>query len=251
MPIHLLPVLCAFVYSHGFLYAPGPLSDSQANPSVRDYAAVSYAIDELRNPVATQNGDAFVSKASCRYTFRGKRVPIQLSNGADFAVTMAFSVGAQHIGPCIVQIMEDGNPASAVTISPRESCARPPLAQFDTVKESAASQCPGKIPKGLVTDDMCLHEWRFKLSNVDKIKCKNCVLRWAWSAEHMMPAREEFESCVDVEIGQPAPVVRDLELSDIQGTTIQDCNSITESNSVIVETDCRNLFLKYQNEDCY
>jgi hypothetical protein len=72
---------------------------------------------------------------------------------------------------------------------------------------------------------------------VDKFKCKNCVLRWAWSAEHMMPAREEFESCVDVEIGQPAPVVRDLELSDIQGTTMQDCNGSTHSSCTALQKD--------------
>ena len=203
-------LLLSSVNAHGFMMHPGPISDAMTQPGVRDYGLISVHIDGLRNPVATTQAAAFSDNSKlCRNTGPGRKTAITLTNGQPFTITQALSIGAQHIGPCRIQIMQQGDPSSAVEIasaSANGGCARPPLAQFDTDKSppSAAQQCPGKVPPGLVTDDMCMHEWTFTVRNADKIKCTDCVMRWQWAGEHLMPNREEFESCADVEISNVA-----------------------------------------------
>ena len=38
---------------------------------------------------------------------------------------------------------------------------------------------------------MCLHQWTFKPTNVDKITCSDCILRWTWDALHLGPSNPE------------------------------------------------------------
>ncbi|KAI8907982.1 hypothetical protein EDD86DRAFT_247936 [Gorgonomyces haynaldii] len=193
------------VLSHGFILdvVPGQqLLSQKLQPAVYNYAAISSNIDSLRSPVSGSN--------LCRSANPGPRR--QLNLGGDVTISHAFSVGAQHIGPCKVEIMQRGNLQTAVTIAEGE-CARAPdaggnIAQTNTDKSGGASQqCPGKQPPGLVTDDMCINDWTFKPQNTDQIKCTDCVLRWTWKGEHISKSNPElYENCIDVSLnGQSTP----------------------------------------------
>ncbi|KAL2911319.1 hypothetical protein HK105_209208 [Polyrhizophydium stewartii] len=194
-----LAFACAPAAAHGMLVHPGPLAAARSAPAVRSYALIDHEIDSLRSPLA--------GASLCRGAPRGAVTPITLANGSPFTVTMAFSIGAQHIGPCAVEILDanDRTGASAVTITsvagPR-GCAVAPIAAFETDKLSpAASQCPGRLPPKLVTNDMCMFEWTFTVTNADKIKCTDCVLRWTWAGEHISTTNpEKYENCADVRV---------------------------------------------------
>jgi hypothetical protein len=133
------------VLGHGFLYFPGA-ADSSVRGAIRNYNAIDHNIDSLRNPLQ--------GASLCRGAASGPKTPISLSADKDFTVTMAFSVGAQHIGPCSVEILDAKNPsAPGIQIGSVNGCATRPIAAFETDKSGPASrQCPGKLPSGLVTD---------------------------------------------------------------------------------------------------
>lgn len=136
------------VASHGFLYHPGP--SPAGKPAVRNYAVIDHQIDELRNPLS--------SPSLCRGAAPGPVTPIRLANGKDFTITLAFSNGAQHIGPCSVQILDAKNPQAAgveiVSVKGPNGCAKKPVANFETLDKSlpASQQCPNAIPSGLITN---------------------------------------------------------------------------------------------------
>ncbi|KAJ3034146.1 hypothetical protein HDV00_005403 [Rhizophlyctis rosea] len=185
--------LASTVSAHGFLYGAGSLS-SDTKGTVRDIAKISYQIDDLRNPTTSGN--------FCRGAAKGAVTPISLKNGQDFTVTIAFSNGAQHVGDCWVYIVDANDQSKSTQIAGPVQCAIAPTAQTTTSKGSgASSQCPGDLPNGLVTNDMCLNKWTFKVQNADKITCKDCVLRWVWHATHNSVTNPEvYENCADVTV---------------------------------------------------
>lgn len=189
----LAATLTSTVSAHGFLYGPGSLSSGQEG-TVRDIGKINYEIDSLRNP---NSGGNF-----CRGAGKGAVTPISLSSGQDFTVTLALSNGAQHVGDCWVEIVDANDTSKKVQIAGPVQCALPPVAQGDTNKGSGADQqCGGKLPKNLVTNDMCLNTWTFKPQNVDQIKCKDCILRWTWHATHISTSNpEKYENCADVTV---------------------------------------------------
>ncbi|KAI8589775.1 hypothetical protein BDZ88DRAFT_128714 [Geranomyces variabilis] len=194
-------LLASSVSAHGFLSGIGKLSSSERG-QVRDYNKINVQIDDLRNPL---EGNTQL----CRGAAKGPVVPLTLTEGGELTLTQAFSLGAQHIGPCAVEIVDAKNPNNKVTlvsVTGANGCARPPIAQFDTDKASAATnQCHGKIPAGLVTNDMCLHYWTFKTQNVNKITCTDCILRWTWAGEHISKTNPElYENCIDVRVTKGA-----------------------------------------------
>ena len=133
------------VLGHGFLYFPGA-ADSSTRGAIRNFNAIDNNIDSLRNPMS--------GGSLCRGASPGPKTAISLSGDKDFTITMAFSIGAQHIGPCSVEILDAKNPsAPGVRIASVNGCATRPIAAFETDKSGPASkQCPGKLPSGLVTD---------------------------------------------------------------------------------------------------
>ncbi|KAJ3267758.1 hypothetical protein HK104_005639, partial [Borealophlyctis nickersoniae] len=167
VPILAAASFAAHVSAHGFLCSPIEV-DSNTPCTVRDIQKINNGIDNLRNPTTA---------GTCRgVTTPGKVTPVTLTNGESHTITIALSDGAQHIGPCWVEIL-DKNLGNAVRITDDAECARPPQAQRDTVKTAPASdQCPGYIPFGLVTNDMCLNTWTFTVKNVEQITCTDCVM---------------------------------------------------------------------------
>ncbi|KNC98813.1 uncharacterized protein SPPG_05790 [Spizellomyces punctatus DAOM BR117] len=188
------------VAGHGFLVGPGVIGAGERG-TVRNYGAINIDIDSLRSP--TPGNSTF-----CRNAPPGPIVPITLTNGEPFTVTLAMSTGAAHIGPCSIEIIDPANPAPGtgaviVNLWQAQGCAVPPINQHSTgdVKAAASSACPGDIPAGLITDDMCLSTWTFTVENADKITCKRCILRWYWEGWHLgVTNPEHYENCVDVEV---------------------------------------------------
>ncbi|KAI8907981.1 hypothetical protein EDD86DRAFT_247935 [Gorgonomyces haynaldii] len=191
----LVSIFVSSVSAHGFMVDIQPIRDI-SQPAVYNYDAISNNIDSLRSP--SGNGPL------CRGQRGTKSRNLNLVNGQPMTVTSAFSIGAQHIGPCQIEIMQRNKPSTAVVIA-QGDCARPPaeggkLAQTSTYKTSGAdAQCPGRIPPNLVTNDMCLNEWTFEVQNADRVRCTDCVLRWTWTAQHISVYEPEFyENCLDV-----------------------------------------------------
>ncbi|KAJ3013730.1 hypothetical protein HKX48_005541 [Thoreauomyces humboldtii] len=190
--------LISTVSAHGFLMGIGKL-DANTRGSVRDYAKINIAIDDLRSPLV--DGEAF-----CRGAAKSANpVALTLTEGGSLTITQAFSLGAQHIGPCAVEIVDADNTANIVTLTEADGlrgCAVTPIAQFETDKNSAATaQCNGLIPSGLITNDMCMQYWTFTTNNVDQITCTNCILRWTWEGEHISVTNpEKYENCIDVKL---------------------------------------------------
>jgi hypothetical protein len=138
-----------YVSAHGMLFYAGPMPSHDTKGAIRDYHLVDHQIDSLRNPLEYPS--------VCRGASPRPPIPIHLSDGQDFEVTLAFSVGAQHIGPCAVEILDADNlskPGVLIASAPSDAgCAIRPIAQFNTDKGSpATNQCPGKVPAGLVTN---------------------------------------------------------------------------------------------------
>ncbi|TPX70361.1 hypothetical protein SpCBS45565_g01773 [Spizellomyces sp. 'palustris'] len=188
------------VAGHGFLVGPGVIGAGERG-TVRNYDAINIDIDSLRSP--TPGNSTF-----CRNAPPGPVVPITLTNGEPFTVTLAMSTGAAHIGPCSIEIIDPASPAPGtgaviVNLWQAQGCAVPPINQHSTGddKAIASSACPGDIPAGLVTNDMCLSTWTFTVENADKITCTRCILRWYWEGWHLGIANaEHYENCVDVEV---------------------------------------------------
>src|SRR5690348_6243552 len=87
--------LASSVSAHGFLVGIGKLGPNDQG-QVRNINKINVEIDSLRNPLS---GNAF-----CRNAPRSNPVDLELTNGGTLILTQAFSVGAQHIGPCAVEI---------------------------------------------------------------------------------------------------------------------------------------------------
>ncbi|KAJ3291828.1 hypothetical protein HDU76_007222, partial [Blyttiomyces sp. JEL0837] len=197
----LLSALPLKVYTHGTLISPNGLG-SPGMYMVRNYDKIATNIDALRSSLISNTGlnvcrNAPVSSQRANVVFG--------PSGSTHTITMAFSVGAMHVGPCSVEIIDPatGIHTEITSIAGPQGCARPgPSVQpnIDTDKSAPASvQCPGRIPQGLRTDDMCMYTWTFVLKNVEKIACKKCVLRWMWEATHLSPS-EFFETCSDINL---------------------------------------------------
>ena len=145
----LLLGIAGSVNAHGMLFYAGPMPSPDTRGAIRDYDLVDHQIDSLRNPL--------LSPSVCRGASPRPPIMIQLSDKQDFQVTLALSIGAQHIGPCAVEILDADDlskPGVLIASAPSGAgCAVQPIAQFNTDKASpASSQCPGKVPSGLVTD---------------------------------------------------------------------------------------------------
>lgn len=130
------------------------------------------------------------------------KVPIApLVNGQQMTVTLAFSLGAQHPGPCYIYMLDSRDlSAPGVQIGYQMDCARVGTTVYDTKGGSGTGTCPGKCIPDSRTNDMCLHDWTFTVTNADKVACgDNCVMRWYWEGTHRSPP-EQFENCADVSI---------------------------------------------------
>jgi len=161
----------------------------------RGIQKIATSIDDLRNPNTGGN--------LCRG--EGRVVPVDMNINVDtlvHKVSLALSISAQHIGVCKLEVFDnDVGISSSVNIATGNNCAR--SGEIFDEKLSASSVCPSDIPMGLVTNDMCLHEWTFNLDKgaLDELynSCKNCVLRWTWVSTHVEPF-EYFETCIDVNL---------------------------------------------------
>ena len=190
----LASLLINLVSSHGFLFNPNGLNVG----AIRGISQISTAIDNLRNPIAQLK-----QSAPCRNQVEKSDItPLVLKNGASHTISFAISINAQHIGPCNVEILDSRNlNLPGVFIADEAECARLPIAEKIYPSGTASAVCPNAIPKGLVTNDMCLLKWTFTVINADKIKCgEHCVMRWSFNAVHLLPDVEEFMNCADVSV---------------------------------------------------
>jgi hypothetical protein len=166
----------AFVNGHGFMLSP----DNKNIGAVRDISKINYQIDSLRNPTTID----------CTTLPKSSPISISLVKNKKYTVTLAISIGAQHIGPCELHII-DPDTGNDVIIAQKDNCVSSGTI-FDSVSDTGC-----EIPGGLVTNDMCVVKWRFCPSNLNKITCTECIMKWVWTAKHMEPY-EHFETCADV-----------------------------------------------------
>lgn len=96
------------VAAHGFLSGIGKLSPSDVG-QVRNYNLIDHQIDDLRSPLSGNS-------AFCRGAPRAKPVALSLTEGGSLTVTQAFSLGAQHIGPCALEIVDANDHSKSVRL---------------------------------------------------------------------------------------------------------------------------------------
>ena len=171
------------------------MDDAKRLHQVRNYDAIGISIDSIRNPI--DPGDF------CRGAPPGPLTEISLSNGELFTVTQAFINNAQHPGPCRIEIINPDDFNDIVVIGNVENCARNFAENVNTDFKGSVSDsiCPDKIPTGLITNDMCMHELKLEVKNVENIKCENCIMRWFWEAGHITP-HDFYQTCADVVVNK-------------------------------------------------
>ncbi|KAJ3216388.1 hypothetical protein HDU67_009523 [Dinochytrium kinnereticum] len=165
-------LLAAGANAHGMLVSPNGFGASGMG-SVRDYYKVSASINDLRNP----NGQL------CRGTGRGQATYVNMpSNGGYHSVTVSYSIGAQHIGDCGIEIFDADSPYDRVLVGyapgpqgcavPRGNAVTP---YFNTGSyPEASSQCRGYVTPGTEhLNDMCSFQWTFQVQRMDQYE--NCV----------------------------------------------------------------------------
>ncbi len=178
--ICVLASLPASVNAHGFMASPRP----------RGYNEISYAIDNLRNPTSTGN--------FCRgKSPDGAVTTINLSDNGNLAIKLALSIGAEHVGPCSLELWNSAGTKKVTLAENVPNCASDQ--GFKQKSPGASQQCPGLLPSGLVTDDMCLKDWNVNLPDLSGLDFDTGFLRWIWFGQHVSPA-EYYENCADVNI---------------------------------------------------
>ncbi|KAI8849606.1 hypothetical protein BC829DRAFT_391198 [Chytridium lagenaria] len=193
-----LPRTFLLVSAHGFFYSPNGNGEPGAG-STRSYNSISLNIDTLRSP---SNG-----LPMCRgHEASSELVPVSFGpSGSTHTVTLAYSIGAQHPGPCSIEIVDPatGVAVNVASVDGPQGCARPPTAfgAADTNKlRTASEQCGvNGLPRQLRTDDMCLFYWTFRLQNVERISCSRCIMRWTWVGTHAAEP-ELYENCIDINL---------------------------------------------------
>ncbi|KAJ3099532.1 hypothetical protein HDU97_002975 [Phlyctochytrium planicorne] len=193
------------VQGHGMIVSPNGFGDSGYG-SVREWYKVGYSINDLRNPT--------YSGSICRGTGRGNdaaNVYMQ-GNGGYHSVTLAFSIGAQHIGECGIEIFDADNPYDRVLVGYAggyEGCAVAHNSNGNEVTPyistdkypSASAQCRGYVTPGTEgINDMCTFQWTFRLQRMDQVRCRKCVMRWFWKATHNAPNYEFYDNCIDINL---------------------------------------------------
>ncbi|KAJ3085425.1 hypothetical protein HK102_014173, partial [Quaeritorhiza haematococci] len=169
------------VSAHGFLL----------DPETINFSEISFKIDDLRNPVGIGSfGSQFCRDKSIS---AGKLTEITLRKGETFNVKLAMSVGAEHVGPCFLDVLlgADGK-GDVIEIAKADNCA----GEINS-KGSAKAICPDRPVRGLVTDDMCAVDWPITVLN--DVPSGPAILRWRWIGQHVSPG-ENYENCARVTI---------------------------------------------------
>ncbi|KAI8918725.1 hypothetical protein BC831DRAFT_482653 [Entophlyctis helioformis] len=240
-----LSQLVSLVSAHGFLVFPGPINDPRFYGAIRGYDVVKVDVSSLRDPLRP---DVF-----CRGKPQGPITDITLQNGVDFTITLAFSLNANHIGPCWVRIYDADNlaadPVVLASIDGPRGCAITdfgPLSMEGLTTFSAASECPGLVPPGVseASNDMCMRQWTFRVTNADQIKCTRCIMQWQWFGVHLsLTDPERFQNCADVRItviGDGSPSQSSSPSSTREATpspTPTDITTITPAPTTSSDTD--------------
>ncbi|KAJ1342839.1 hypothetical protein BSLG_002658 [Batrachochytrium salamandrivorans] len=231
---------CRSTYAHGLFLYPGAINSPGFFGATRGYDVIKTDVSSLRNPLPTPN--------LCRGAPPSTLVDVSLTNGVPFTITLAFSLDANHIGPCSVEVIDPKNPgAPPVTIAsvngPR-GCAVAPISPFASLAGTTDSLCPGLVPPGVqdASKDMCMSEWTFTVANADKIKCTTCIMRWTWSGQHIsITDPEEYENCIDVRLTNTRGDGNGGGASSSTSKTTQDQTvtreSSTSSNSLTTYTE--------------
>lgn len=157
---NIVPVLC-----HGFMAGLVDCDSNEFFGFVRNYNSISFNIDSLREPTKPQ--------IFCRNTSPETPAPINTNN---ICVAIAFSLGAEHIGPCSFELHTDSD---VIQLNSFEQC----------VSSSTLFSCDVPL---LVTNDMCL----YKLP-IDNSLLQSGILHWTWEGQHVTPF-EYYDNCIDI-----------------------------------------------------
>jgi hypothetical protein len=194
---HLIYLHC--VSGHGMMIGPIDCNTGQILGMVRNYQAISYNIDSLRNP----------STSLCRGASPNK--PIDINSDSKICIALAISNGAKHVGPCSLEFRSTSN--EIIKIGVYEQCVK------------SAPQVSCNVPN-LVTGDMC----RYDISFDKALPPSSGYLRWNWIAQHIGPPYEEYENCVDVNINRGNSSTSTIQPTNAQTTNSQTTNTQTTNS---------------------
>ena len=156
------------VLGHGFMAGIVDCDSNEFLGFVRNYNSISFNIDSLREPTPPQT--------FCRNTSPETPIPINSNN---ICIATAFSLGAEHIGPCSFELLT--NSGSTIPLGSFTQC----------VSSSTLISCDVPL---LVTNDMCL----YKLT-IDNSLLQSGTLHWTWEGQHVTPF-EYYDTCIDINV---------------------------------------------------
>jgi hypothetical protein len=163
----LLTLIVPLVLGHGFMAGLVDCDSNEFFGFVRNYNSISFNIDSLREPTTPQT--------FCRNTSPELFVHINSNN---ICVAIAFSLGAEHIGPCSFELLSD---SGTIQLDSFSQC----------VSSSTLFSCDVPL---LVTNDMCL----YKLP-IDNSLLHSGILHWTWEGQHVTPF-EYYDNCIDINV---------------------------------------------------
>ncbi|KAJ3013741.1 UNVERIFIED_CONTAM: hypothetical protein HDU68_000565 [Siphonaria sp. JEL0065] len=145
------------INAHGYMISPNGLNGALG--AVRGYGG---SIDTLQNP---GNPDIL-----CKNLPKSKATQVSFGKTGD-SHTVGLSISARHPGPCTMQII-DATTLKIVEIGSQMNCA---------------TQSP----------DSVRFDFTFKLTNMEQVTCKDCILRFVWSSTNLVP-KEFYQTCADI-----------------------------------------------------
>lgn len=165
-----LVFLCNFIYTtfaHGFLAGLVDCDTKEFKHFVRNYRAISFNIDSLRNPTQLN---------TCRNT--QIETPFKITQNSNICVALAISNGAEHIGGCKLYMNNK-------LIDTKDSC----------LSQLTKGGCGNSNIPQLVTNDMCLFYYNY----IPDVELESGILKWSWTATHLGVNNPEFyENCLDI-----------------------------------------------------
>jgi hypothetical protein len=192
-----LVLLFNFIYStlaHGFLAGLVDCDTKEFKHFVRNYRAISFNIDSLRNPTQLN---------TCRNT--QMETSFKITQNSNICVALAISNGAEHVGGCNLFLNDK-------MIDTKTSC----------LSHLTKGSCGNSNIPQLVTNDMCLFYYNY----IPDIETESGILKWSWTATHLGVNNPEFyENCLDITNSNVIPSTTSNTITQTTSNTITQTTS--------------------------
>ncbi len=160
-------ILFGVVHGHGIMNAPEPRAIRTMNLDPKSSAGWPYDRG-MRLPCLEMKPDSNL-----------QTIPFGKSK-----IKMHANDGANHVGPCKVWLVNPADNTKTLQVGDMKNCMRS--------LHPGPGQSGQTIPAEMEID--------IPQTNLP-CEASHCILRFDWTAEHMLPTIEKYDSCADVRLG--------------------------------------------------